>query len=175
VTLFKCRKLKTENLKFQGFNVSAFQRFAPWHGVGSTETMLLLGFRGFRRTNKRAFVSISHLGLMAGIALFTATVVGGSGYLIQELHRQAGVAKVAVGLAPIDRTVMVPVSPDMLKVSSIALGRTPIAIVNGAVVEEGGTVRVQTTNGVATAEVLRIRDGLVQFKYGEQTILVNLP
>jgi hypothetical protein len=136
--------------------------------------MLLLGFRGFRRTNKRAFVSISHLGLMAGIALVTATVVGGSGYLIQELHRQAGVAKVVVGLAPVDRTIVVPVSSDMLKVSSIALGRMPVAIVNGVAVEEGGAVRVQTTNGAAAVEVVHIRDGLVEFKYGEQTILANL-
>lgn len=138
------------------------------------ESMLLLGFRGFRRTNKRAFVSISHLGLMAGIALFTATVVGGSGYLIQELHRQAGVAKAIVGLAPVDPGTVVPVSSDMLKVSSVALGRSPVAIVNGVAVGEGGTVQVHTTNGVAAIEVVKIRDGLVQFKYGEETIFANL-
>ena len=136
--------------------------------------MLLLGFRGFGRVHKRAFVSLSHLGLMAGIALGTATVIGGSGYLIKELHRQAGVAKAVVGLAPVDPTVVVPVSSDMFKVSSIALGRTPVAIVNGVAVGEGGTVQVHTSNGIATVEVVKIRDGLVQFKYGEQTIFANL-
>ncbi|HST29441.1 MAG TPA: hypothetical protein VLK27_01220 [Chthoniobacterales bacterium] len=136
--------------------------------------MLLLGFRGFRRLNKRAFVSISHLSMMAGIALTVATLIGGSGYLIEELHRQAGVAKTVVGLAPVDPTVVVPVSADMVRVSSIALGRTPVAIVNGVAVEEGGTVRVQTTNGLAAVQILRIRDGVVECKYGEQMILAKL-
>ena len=136
--------------------------------------MLLLGFRGFRRANKRAFVSISHLAMMAGIALATATVVGGSGYLIQELHRQAGIAKAVVGLAPADPTVVRPVTSDLLKVSSIALGRTPIAIVNGIAVGEKGVVRVQTVNGMAEVQVTRIADGVVQFKYGDQIIFANL-
>ena len=136
--------------------------------------MLLLGFRGFGRVHKRAFVSVSHLGLMAGIALATATVIGGSGYLIKELNRQAGVAKAVVGLTPVDPTVIVPLSSDMLKVSSIALGRNPAAIINGIAVGEGGTVQVHTSNGLATVEVVRIQDGLVQFKYGQQTMFANL-
>jgi len=136
--------------------------------------MLLLGFRGFRRANKRAFVSIGHLGMMAGIALATATVIGGSGYLIQELHRQAGIAKAVVGLAPLDPSIAVPVTSDMLKVSSIALGRVPVAIVNGVAIGEGGTLRVQTSNGTANVQIVQIRDGLVQFKYGERTLIANL-
>jgi hypothetical protein len=136
--------------------------------------MLLLGFRGFRRVNKRAFVSFGHLGLMAGIALITATAIGGSGYLIRELHRQAGVASAVVGLSNVDPTTVVPISSDMLKVSSIALGQTPVAIVNGLPVDEGGTVQVQTPNGAATVRVVSIQDGLVQFKYGDQTIFANL-
>jgi hypothetical protein len=135
--------------------------------------MLLLGFRGFRRTNKRAFVSFGHLGLMAAVALGTASVVGGSGYLIRELHRQAGVASAAVGLTPADPTNFIPVSSDMLKVSSIALGRSPVAIVNGVEVGEGGTINVQTPNGTATLRVVSIRDGFIQFKNGEQTIFAN--
>lgn len=136
--------------------------------------MLLLGFRGFRRINKRAFVSISHLGLMAGIALATATVVGGSGYLVAELHRQAHVAKAIVGLAPIDPATVVPVSSDMLKITSIALGRSPIAIVNSVAVSEGGIVKIQTSKGTANVQLVRIQDGLVQFQYGEHPIFVNL-
>ena len=136
--------------------------------------MLLLGFRGFRRANKRAFVSISHLGMMAGIALATATLVGGSGYLIQELHRQAGIGKALVGLTPPDPTAASPVTSDMLTVSSIALGRVPVAIVNGILVSEGGIVRVQTSKGPVNVQVVRISDGLVQFQSGDQVILANL-
>lgn len=138
--------------------------------------MLLLGFKGFRPKNRRAFVSFTHLGLMAGIALATATVVGGSGYLIRELHRQAGVAAVAVGLPPSAAALpsLVPVSSDMLKISSIALGKNPVAIVNGSEVNEGATIQVQTTNGIANVKVVSIRDGLVEFKYGDQIILGNL-
>ncbi|HLW36708.1 MAG TPA: hypothetical protein VKS98_13730 [Chthoniobacterales bacterium] len=137
--------------------------------------MLLLGFRGFRRINRRGFVSFSHLGLMAGVALATATIVGGSGYLIRELQRQATVARAVVGLpsSSADPSLLVPISSDMLKVSAIALGRTPVAIVNGKAVGEGEIVHLQTTNGVAAVRVVSIRDGTVQFKYGEQTILAN--
>jgi hypothetical protein len=138
--------------------------------------MLLLGFRGFRRRNRRAFVSFGHLGLMAAVALGTATVVGGSGYLIRELHRQVGVASAAVGLPSpaVDPSLLVPVSSDMLKVSSISLCKTPEAIVNGLPVCEGGIVRVQTTNGIAAVRVVSIRDGMVQFQYGDQTIFANI-
>jgi len=136
--------------------------------------MLLLGFRGFRRINKRGFVSISHLGLMAGIALVTASVVGGSGYLIKELQQQATIAKTVVGLAPVDPMAIVPVSPDMLTVSSIALGPSPVAIVNGVEVQQGGVIRVQAANGVATVQVVKIQDGMVEFKYGERSLVANL-
>ena len=138
--------------------------------------MLLSGRVRSSLINMRAFVSFSHIGFMAGLALFTATVVGGSGYLIRELHRQAGVASAIVGLPSpaVDPSLLVPVSSDMLKVTSIALGRTPVAIVNGVAVTQGGTVQVHTTNGIADLRVISIRDGVVQFKYGDQTILANL-
>lgn len=138
--------------------------------------MLLLGFRGFRRMNRRAFVSIGHLGLMAAVALGTASVVGGSGYLIRELHRQVGIASAVVGLPapPVDPTVLIPISADMLKVSSIALGKTPAAIINGVPVGEGGMVNIQTPNGIAAVRVVRISDGMVQFQHGEQTLVANL-
>jgi len=138
--------------------------------------MLLLGFRGFNRMNRRAFVSFGHLGLMAAVALGTATLVGGSGYLIRELHRQVGIASAVVGLpaAPVDPSVLVPISAGMLKVSSIALGKTPAAIINGVSVGEGGIVNIQTANGNAAVRVVRISDGMVQFQYGEQTLVANL-
>jgi hypothetical protein len=126
--------------------------------------------------NRRAFVSIGHLGLMAAVALGTATVVGGSGYMIRELHRQAGIARAVVGLPapPVDPNLLIPISADMLKVSSIALGKTPETIINGVAVGEGGMISIQTTNGIATVRVVRISDGMVQFKYGEQTLVASL-
>ena len=138
--------------------------------------MLLLGFRGFRRFHRRAFVSFGHLGLMAAIALATATVVGGSGYLIRELHRQAGLAKAIVTLpsSNVDLATSTALPSDLFKVSSIALGKNPVAIINGVAVGEGGTVQVQTANGIVNVQVAQIRDGLVQFKYGDQTIFANL-
>jgi hypothetical protein len=138
--------------------------------------VLLRGRVRFSLINMRAFASFGHIGLMAGLALFTATVVGGSGYLIREFHRQAGVASAIVGLPSpaVDPSLLVPVSSDMLKVTSIVLGRTPVAIVNGIAVTQGGTVQVHTANGIADLHVVSIRDGVVQFKYGEQIILANL-
>lgn len=138
--------------------------------------MLLLGFRGFRHVNRRAFVSFSHLPLMAGVALATATILGGSGYLIREWHHQTSVASALVGLpaSSADPSLLVPISSDMLKVKAIALGWTPVAIVNGKTVGEGEIVHIQTTNGVAAVRVVSIRDGVVQFRYGEQTLLATL-
>jgi hypothetical protein len=178
------RKTESGKLKFRvsAFRVSAFtfQRFRSvddeWHTTGLTACMLLLGFRGFRRLNRRGFVSFSHLGLMAGIALGTATVVGGSGYLIRELHRQAGVAWTTAGLPESARPAIVQpvITGDMLHVSSITLGRAPMAVVNGVFVSEGTSIRMQTPDGNVDLRVGKIRDGAVEFRYGKEIISVNL-
>jgi hypothetical protein len=138
--------------------------------------MVLLRFRGFGCINRRGFISFTHISLMAGVSLATATLLGGSGYLIRELHRQATVASAVVGLptSSADPSLLVPVSSDMFKVTAIALGATPAAIVNGKAVGKDEIVHVQTSNGVAAVRVVGIRDGAVEFKYGEQTILANL-
>jgi hypothetical protein len=95
--------------------------------------------------------------------------MGGSGYLIQELHRQAAVARAVAGLPspPI-------VTGDMLQVSSIALGRTPMAMVNGTLVSEGATMQLETPQGTAVLRVKSIKDGEVEFRYGSETISVGL-
>ena len=131
--------------------------------------MLLLG--GKRRGHS-AFVSTGQITLFTGCALFTATVVGGSGYLIRELHRQVGVATSVVGVPnPIpEPSPAVEITSDLLHVSSIALGRAPIAVVNGVFVTEGATVKLQTPESTATLRVVKIRDGAVDFRYGGQTI-----
>ena len=123
-----------------------------------------------------AFISVSQVSFFAGITLFTAFVVGGSGYLIRELHRQAGVAWSAAGLpAALAPAVAQPVvTGDMLHVSSIALGRAPVAVVNGRIVSEGESVQLQLPEGNPVLVVARIRDGAVDFRYLDQIISVNL-
>jgi hypothetical protein len=128
------------------------------------------------RATRLAFVSPGQVTFFAGITLLTAFVVGGSGYLIRELHRQAGAAWSAAGLpAALAPAVTKPiVTSDMLHVSSIALGREPIAVVNGVIVSQGVSVQLQLPEGNAVLQVARIRDGAVDFRYLDQTISVNL-
>jgi hypothetical protein len=118
------------------------------------------------------FVSIGHMSFLAGMALFTAAIVGGSGYVIRELHRQVGIAREVAGLpAP---AAPITITTDMLHVSSIALGHVPFAVVNGAMTAEGDSLKMETPDGSAILRVMSIRDGVVQFRYGDQTISVNL-
>lgn len=123
-----------------------------------------------------AFVSISHVSLFAGAALFTTAVVGGSGYLIRELHRQVGVACSTVGLPgpAIEPSPSIVLTEETLHVSSIALGHVPVAVVNGAIATEGDSLEVKTPSGIVTLRITRISDGVVQFKCGGQTISANL-
>jgi hypothetical protein len=134
-------------------------------------------FRAYSKGGRLAgFTGIGQVHFVAGITLLTAFVVGGSGYLIKELHRQAGVAWSAAGLpAALAPAVAQPVvTSDMLHVSSIALGRTPVAVVNGRIVSEGASVQLETPDGNALLRVQKIRDGAVEFRYTGETISVNL-
>ena len=136
--------------------------------------MLLLVWR--KRQRAAAFTSIGQVNFIAGVTLFTAFVVGGSGYLIRELHRQAGAAWSASGLPEsVKPAIAMPVvTEDMLHISSIALGKNPVAIVNGAFVSEGASVQLSTTDGNVQLRVQKIRDGAVDFRYVKHTISVNL-
>jgi len=133
--------------------------------------------RKFKAANGRlGFVSVGNISLFAGIALCTATVVGGSGYLIRELHRQAGVATSLAGLPnPIpEPSPSIEITAEMLHVTSISLGRVPLAVVNGTPITEGELLELQTASGNATLRVTNILDGTVRLKYGNQTISVSL-
>jgi hypothetical protein len=121
------------------------------------------------RVSRLAFISIGQVSLFAGCALFTAALVGGSGYVIREAHRQVAVARSVVGLP-----TPPPITPDMLQVSSIALGRAPMAVVNGGLVSEGATLQLPTTGGTALLRVAKIKDGAVEFRYSGETISVGL-
>ena len=116
-----------------------------------------------------AFISVGHIYFFAGFALTTAAVVGGSGYVIREAHRQVAVARSVAGLPNPPQ-----VTAEMLKVSSIALGRTPMAVVNGSLVSEGTTLQLQTPEGTAIVRVKSITDGEVEFSYNRETISAGL-
>src|SRR5438132_9437733 len=130
--------------------------------------MRLFGRARRRRVYRQlAFINLGEMSFFAGFALIIATVVGGSGYLIRELHHQVVNASSAAGLpASIVPNLPPIVSADMLHVSSVALGRTPIAVVNGTFVSEGQSIQLQTPEGSAVLRVVRISDGVVEFKYG---------
>lgn len=145
-----------------------------WHAVRLIVPVLLLARS--RRERLAAFTSFGQVHFVAGITLLTAFVVGGSGYLIRELHHQAGAAWSAAGLPEsVKPAIATPVvTDDMLHISSIALGRNPVAIVNGAFVSEGASVQLPTPDGTVILRVGRIRDGAVDFHYAGETISVNL-
>lgn len=69
---------------------------------------------------------------------------------------------------------LVPVSPDLLHVTSIALGNPRLTIVNGKRLAEEDWLVVKTPVGEASVRVISIQDGLVRFKHGGETIDARL-
>jgi hypothetical protein len=69
---------------------------------------------------------------------------------------------------------IIPVFPEMLKVTSVAMGRTPLAIVNGQRLATGDWLEVKTDRGVATLVVQKIDEGVVHFRNGDMTIDARL-
>lgn len=69
---------------------------------------------------------------------------------------------------------LVPVKPEMLHVSSIALGNPRLTIVNGKRLAEGDWLVVQTPLGAASVRVIQIEDGVVRFRHGGETISAKL-
>jgi hypothetical protein len=73
-----------------------------------------------------------------------------------------------------DRGTLVPVGPDLLHVTSIALGNPRLTIVNGKRLAEEDWLVVKTPQGEASVRVILIQDGLVRFKHGGETIDARL-
>lgn len=73
-----------------------------------------------------------------------------------------------------DRGALVPVSADMLHVTSIALGSPRLIIVNGKRLAQGDWLVVKTPNAEASVRIISIEDGVVRFKQGKQTIDARL-
>lgn len=109
--------------------------------------------------------------ILFGLAAFAA----GSIYWYQTRH-----FPVVVTIAPPDRPLhpdplgnrgsLVPISPDSLHVTSIAMGNPRLTIVNGKRLAEEDWLVVKTPNGDASVRVLSIQDGMVRFKHGGATI-----
>jgi hypothetical protein len=76
---------------------------------------------------------------------------------------------------PLDnRGALIPLSPDLLHVTSIALGNPRLTIVNGKRLAEQDWLVVKTPQGEASVRVVLIQDGLVRFKHGGETIDARL-
>jgi len=109
---------------------------------------------------------------------FAALAAGGI-YWYQTRH-----FPVVVAITPPDRPLhpdplgnrgtLVPISPDMLHVTSIAMGKPRLTIVNGKRLAEEDWLVVKTPNGEASVRVISIEDGLVRFKHGGETIDAHL-
>jgi hypothetical protein len=114
------------------------------------------------------------LGILLGVALLGAGVI----YWIES--RQSSVIVAISPPDPRDRDPLgskgslVPVSPDLLHVTSIALGNQHLTIVNGKRLAEGDWLIVKTPKGEASVRVTSIEDGFVRFKHGGNTIDAKL-
>ena len=73
-----------------------------------------------------------------------------------------------------DRGALIPISPEMLHVTSIALGIPRLTIVNGKRLAEEDWLVVKTPVGEGSVRVISIQDGFVRFKHGGETIDARL-
>jgi hypothetical protein len=112
------------------------------------------------------------------ILLGLAVSAAGTIYWIQSRH-----FPVVVAISPPDdrdkdllgnRRTLIPLSPDLLHVTSIALGNPRLTIVNGKRLAEQDWLVVKTPQGEASVRVISIQDGLVRFKHGGETIDARL-
>jgi hypothetical protein len=111
---------------------------------------------------------------LVGFAIFA----GGAVYWYQMRH-----FPVVVAISPPDgrdkdplgkQGTLIPVNPELLHVTSIALGTPRLTIVNGKRLAEQDWLVVKTPNGEASVRVILIQDGLVRFKHGGETIDARL-
>jgi len=121
------------------------------------------------------FFTLGRVGLIGAIVLFVLFLVG-SGHLIKQLHREAGVSETPAPSA-VETAAPSPTSwitADMLRVTSISLGDIRLAVVNGKRLAEGDSLDLKTPAGVVTVRVMSIEDGVVHFVYKDQTLDAKL-
>jgi len=112
--------------------------------------------------------------IVLGFAVFAAGVI----YWIQSRQFPIVVAISPPDIRDTDSTgkrgVLIPLSPDLIHVTSIALGNPRLAIVNGKRLAEEDWLVVKTPNGEASVRVISIQDGFVRFKHGGNSIDARL-
>jgi hypothetical protein len=122
------------------------------------------------------FFTLGRVSVIVGIVLFIGSLFASS-HLIQQLHREAGIPEaaaipsVATSIAP---TAFVPVTPDMLHVTSISLGDVRLTVVEGKQLAEGDWLPVTMPDGIIQVRVAKIEDGVVHFEYDGKTIDAKL-
>ena len=125
-----------------------------------------------RRRNRQGFISTLDISALAGVGLFAVTLVGGSGYVIHKLHNELGIPRKLLPLP--EPSPSVTVTSDMLHVTSIALGRPRLAVVNGVELTEGQSLQVKAGDETAILRLTSIEDGVVSFKLGGQIVSAKL-
>jgi hypothetical protein len=130
-----------------------------------------------------------------GRAIFIGLILGalaltGGAYIVRH-HQQAQadfeafrkfVAVRTRSVAPATKTIThqpkitVQISPDLLRVTAIALGHPRLAVVNGKEVTEGDSITVRApTGGVeVTLRVVKIGDGSIQLTDGSQIVTTRM-
>lgn len=129
----------------------------------------------------RHFFTFGRIVLFTGILLVLMVIAFGVIYRAQSERFPVVVTigmpekKPQIEDVPLDKTArLVPVTPDMLRVTSIALGEPRLTIVNGKRLAEGDALAIATPLGTATLRVQLIQDGLVRFRHGGETIDVKM-
>jgi hypothetical protein len=128
------------------------------------------------------FTGTGRLTFIGSLILITIAFSVGFSYLLQ--HRAA--VRNASSVSRDDATTAAPepeapVNPaivlqeDMFRVTAIAMGEAPLAIVNGKRVGAGESLVVNTPEGPAKVRITKIEDGLVRFAYGQQHVEAKVP
>ena len=124
--------------------------------------------------------SARRIALIGGIILLFLLLAGGVLYWIQS-ERYPVVVTIGVpdrdaSQDPLGKRAgpLVPVNPEMLHVSSIALGNPRLTIVNGKRLAEGDWLIVSTPVGPASVRCIQIEDGIVRFRHGGETLSAKL-
>ena len=134
------------------------------------------------RPERFTFFTLGRVSVIVGIVLFIGSLFA-SRYLIQQLHREAGVPEeatpsvatsIAPTAAPSAPKAFVPIAPDMLHVTSISLGDVRLTVVNSKQLAEGDWLPVTTPDGIVQVRVAKIDDGIVHFEYDGKTIDARL-
>jgi len=72
--------------------------------------------------------------------------------------------------------IVIQLSPDMVRVTAIALGHPRLAVINGKAVTEGDNVKLQASNSSVALilRVVKIGDGSIEFSDGKQEFNAQL-